>query len=285
MESSANTITLNIHQDIIEKLLQFHKMHKIPNILFNGMSGCGKSKIVKDFMDLIYQDIIVDKNKDDYIMWVNCAHGKGIKFVRDELKFFAKTHINTYNGNVFKSVILLNGDKLTSDAQSALRRCIELYNHTTRFFMTVEDKYQLIKPILSRFSEMYIPEPEINGELINIYKYNIDETFKLTNVYTKRITSLKNTIQKTLSPDISENDLIQFIVKLYNSAYSSLDIIYLLEKNFFKELVPETKKYELLIFIENIKKEFRDERWLMMYIFYFIYFDKEIKLDKKIFII
>ena len=32
-------------------------------------------------------------------MFVNCAQGKGIKFIRDDLKFFAKTHINFKNGN------------------------------------------------------------------------------------------------------------------------------------------------------------------------------------------
>ena len=26
----------------------------------------------------------------EYVMYVNCAHGKGIRFIRDELKFFAK---------------------------------------------------------------------------------------------------------------------------------------------------------------------------------------------------
>ena len=67
-------------------------------------------------------------------MYVNCAHGKGIKFIREELKFFAKTNINLKEGEIFKSIVLLNADKLTIDAQSALRRCIELFNHTTRFF-------------------------------------------------------------------------------------------------------------------------------------------------------
>ena len=68
-------------------------------------------------------------------MDVNCAHGKGIKFVREELKFFAKT--NMKNKCNFKTVILSNADKLTVDAQSALRRCIELFSHTTRFFIII----------------------------------------------------------------------------------------------------------------------------------------------------
>ena len=109
-----------IHQNIKNKLDYFHKNKKIPNIIFNGPSGSGKSKLVNEFITLIY-----DNNKEkikDFVMYVNCAHRKGIKFIREELKFFAKTHINSNGGDTFKSIILLNGDKLTMDAQSALRR-------------------------------------------------------------------------------------------------------------------------------------------------------------------
>lgn len=124
---------LIIHENIMEKLKYFHSIHKIPNILFNGPSGSGKSTLVNDFISLIY-----DGNKDkirDLVMYVNCAHGKGIKFIREELKFFAKTQINSNGGGfVFKSIVLFNADKLTMDAQSALRRCIELFSFNTRFF-------------------------------------------------------------------------------------------------------------------------------------------------------
>ena len=94
-------------------------------------------------------------------MHVDCAQGKGIKFVREELKFFAKSHINITKTNIFKTIVMANADKLTIDAQSALRRCIEVYNHTTRFFIVIEDKYKLLKPILSRFCEIFIPAPII----------------------------------------------------------------------------------------------------------------------------
>ena len=146
---------LEIHETIYDKLKYFHTNHTIPNIIFHGPSGCGKKTIVNNFLNLIY-----DQNKEkikDFVMNVNCAHGKGIKFIREELKFFAKTHINSNGGDIFKSIVLLNADKLTMDAQSALRRCIELFSHTTRFFIIVEDKYKLLKPILSRFCEIYVP--------------------------------------------------------------------------------------------------------------------------------
>ena len=127
-------MTLRIHTDITDKLYNYIEMNKIPNLLFHGVSGCGKKTILQNFLKKIYNDDdIIMKN---YIMHVNCAHGKGIKFIREDLKFFAKTNINIQNGKRFKSIVLLNADKLTIDAQSALRRCIELFSHCTRFFFS-----------------------------------------------------------------------------------------------------------------------------------------------------
>ena len=113
-------------------------------------------------------------------MYVNCSHGKGIKFIRDELKFFAKTHINSNGGDIFKSIVLLNGDNLTMDAQSALRRCIELFSYNTRFFIIIEDKNKLLNPILSRFCEIYIPEyVNEKNEVINLHKHFIEDKHNL----------------------------------------------------------------------------------------------------------
>jgi len=263
-------MSLPIHQNIKSKLEYFHSIHKIPNIIFNGPSGSGKSTIVNDFVSLIYEG-----NKEiikDFVMYVNCAHGKGIKFIRDELKFFAKTHINSNGGNTFKSIILLNGDKLTMDAQSALRRCIELFSHNTRFFIIVEDKYKLLKPILSRFCEIYVPEPEYKGKTINLYKYNLDETFKLTNVKQSKNEWLKKELQKPIT------DLVAFSIKLYEKGYSALDLIKLLEDAIsFK--IDDKKRYELLVAFNKVRKEFRNEKLLLLFIMNFIFLDVETNLD------
>jgi len=104
---------LEIHQLIKEKLKYFYTIHKIPNIIFHGPSGSGKRTLLNEFIHTIYNN---DKELiNNLVMYVNCAHGKGIKFIRDDLKFFAKTHINSNGGDTFKSIILLNADKLTMD--------------------------------------------------------------------------------------------------------------------------------------------------------------------------
>ena len=273
-------MTLEIHQNIKEKLNYFHSVHKIPNIIFNGPSGSGKSTIVNDFISLIY-----DGNKEkikDFVMYVNCAHGKGIKFIREELKFFAKTHIHSNGGDMFKSIVLFNGDKLTMDAQSALRRCIELFSHNTRFFIIVEDKYKLLKPILSRFCEIYIPEPEYNGNPINLYKYNLKETFKLTNLKTQRNDLLKKDIYKVMNKSITINELQSFVTKLYEKAYNALDIIKLIEDGIFE--LEQDKRYELLVAFNKIRKEFRNEKLLIMFVLNFIFLDKTTCLENMTFI-
>ncbi len=43
-------MTLEIHQNIKNKLAYFYEIRKIPNIIFNGSSGSGKSTIVNDFI-------------------------------------------------------------------------------------------------------------------------------------------------------------------------------------------------------------------------------------------
>ena len=271
---------LDIHKDIYEKLKYFVEIKKIPNIIFNGSSGSGKSTIVNEFISLIYEGN--NEKIKELVMYVNCAHGKGIKFIREKLKFFAKTHLHSNGGNTFKSIILFNGDKLTMDAQSALRRCIELFSHNTRFFIIVEDKYKLLKPILSRFCEIYISEPEYKGKPINLYKYNLEETFKLTDIKNQRNDWLKKNIEKYVKLNMTVEELQSFVTKLYEKAYNTLDIIKLIEDGYFS--LDQEKRYELLIAFNKIRKEFRNEKLLLMFVINFTFLDNKTCLDNMTFI-
>ena len=58
--SKSSLNLLNIHENIVEKLKYFHKVQKIPNIIFHGQSGCGKKTLLSDFIKLIYDN---DKEK------------------------------------------------------------------------------------------------------------------------------------------------------------------------------------------------------------------------------
>jgi DNA polymerase III delta prime subunit len=269
---------LDIHKLVKEKLEYFKSIHKIPNIIFHGSSGSGKRTIVNDFIHKIY-----DNKREiikSFVMYVNCSHGKGIKFIREELKFFAKTHINSNGGNTFKSVVLLNADKLTLDAQSALRRCIELFSHNTRFFIIAEDKYNLMKPILSRFCEIYIPEPVIDDKIINLYQYNLNKIFNLSDLKQQKIEWLKKELTKSVNKKTNLEDLMLLCTKLYEKAYSALDIINLLENtNFLESILSIEKRYELLICFNRVRKEFRNEKLLILFMLNFVFLSSELSLE------
>ncbi len=271
-------MSLPIHQSIKNKLNYFHEIHKTPNLLFHGPSGSGKRTIVNDFIHKIYDN---DREKiKAFVMYVNCSQGKGIKFIRDELKFFAKTHINSNGGNTFKSIVLLNADKLTMDAQSALRRCIELFSHNTRFFIVAEDKYNLMKPILSRFCEIYVPEPVINNKIINLYQYNINEVFQMTTIKSQRLDWLKRELSKYTDKKLIINDLFLLCAKLYERSYSGLDIMNLLENpKFLENYMSVEKRYELLVCFNRVRMEFRNEKLLMLFILNFVFLSSELSLE------
>ena len=238
----------NVHINIKNQLDNFINSKRIPNILFHGPSGSGKRKIVFDFINKINNNI---EDKRQNVFHVNCAHGKGIKFIREEVKFFAKMHINNYEGNKFKCIILSNADKLTIDAQSALRRCIELFSHNTRFFIIIEDKSKLLKPIVSRFSDIYIPYPIINNKIQNLHNLEINYENK----------SKLNFLKKNLE-NLENSCIINLSEKFYNKAINYLDLIDYIKFN----LKDNNLKYTFLLIIQKIKKEFRDEKLIILFI-------------------
>ena len=275
-----NSNLLQIHTDIQQKLKYFIEIKKIPNIIFHGVSGCGKRTLVKLFIQDIYNN-----NKEsikNYVMEVNCAHGKGIRFIREELKLFARTNINLKDGETFKTIVLSNADKLTIDAQSALRRCIELFSHSTRFFIIVEDKYKLLKPILSRFCEIFVPEPIINHKVINLHKYAIKETFGLDKLAKNKVESIKRELEYGGNDNENKEytlvELLEMCTKFYEKGYNSLDIIKCIEMS-PPSRISDEKKYDFMIAFNKIRKEFRNEKILMLFILHFFLFRSNMNLE------
>ena len=223
-----------------DKLDFFIESKRIPNIIFHGEAGSGKKKLLIDFIHKIY-----NYNKEDiqqYVMFINCAFGKGIKFIRDELKHFAKTNIH----GQFKSIVLFNAEKLTVDAQSALRRCIEQFYFNTRFFIVTDDKFKLLKPILSRFSEIHI------------------SGIKQSTVVNPKFAQLMN----ELTPDT----ILKTATIMYEQAFSAIDL-----ENYVNHECT-TDKYKWLMYYSKIKSEFRNEVLLLYVLLYLYVFRTEISV-------
>lgn len=258
-----------LHEDIKTQLTQFYESKKIPNIIFHGSSGTGKRSIVHWFLNMIYNE-----NKQlmkTNVMLVNCAHGKGIKFIREELKFFAKTNIQSNKGVLFKTIVLLNADFLTIDAQSALRRCIELFSINTRFFIIVENKNKLLNPILSRFCEVYIPEyvDPYSGDILNLHRHYLATKYDLEKENEERESLFKTAVEKIKRKrETTHMDLVNLSSQLYESGYSCLDLIGWVKKH---SEMSENEKSRIVICFDKVRSEYRCEKFLLLYMFDFIF--------------
>ena len=250
----------SVHEDILARLKQFGEAKMVPNIIFHGPSGSGKSRLVTDFLRLIYSGD--RKLMAEFVLTVNCAHGKGIKFVREDLKLFSKVNVPVQSGVPFKSIVLLNADKLTTDAQSALRRCIELFSNATRFFIIIEDKYKLLKPILSRFCDVHVPLPHVDGAPVNLHKYRVECELKMNTDKIARLKWLRKQIPRP-GAQCEYKDCSYLSEKLYQKGLSALDLMrYVEESTQYDEL----EKTDILMCIYRIKKEFRNEKFVMFFI-------------------
>ena len=262
---------LNIHENIRQKLHSFYVSNRIPHIIFYGTSGSGKQTIVYDFLKEIYHGS--EQKIKANVMFVNCAHGKGIKFIRDELKFFAKTNVQFNSGIFFKTIVLLNADHLTMDAQSALRRCIELFSHNTRIFIIVENKNKLLNPILSRFCEIYVPEyMDTNGKITNLHQWQIQQTYTFEEHQKKEhYVFLDELLREFYSKNKEKEDqitLVEYASTMYENGISSLDFIEWIKKT---ELWTDLQKSNICMCYSKIKPEFRSEKLLMFYLLDFLY--------------
>lgn len=249
---------------IWQKLMKFYNANEIPHLLFYGTSGNIKKNIIKQFIRVIYQNNQLYIN--DNVMFVNCLHGKGIKFIREELKLFARQNIQSHNNTSisFKSIVLLHADYLTVDAQSALRRCIEQYSYNTRFFMIVEHKNKLLIPILSRFCEIYV-QPETSF----LQKIEEIRTDKNSIVIVNELTSLF--AKWNIGKHSTKEQLVEFTNYLYNDGISSYDLI-----SYIQNLTPVP--IHVIIYFYKIKSEYRNERLLMTCLLSQLYYGNDERL-------
>jgi replication factor C subunit 2/4 len=73
----------------------------------------------------------------------------GIDVVRNRIKTFAQKKVTLPQGR-HKLVILDEADSMTTGAQQALRRTMEIYSNTTRFAFACNQSNKIIEPIQSR---------------------------------------------------------------------------------------------------------------------------------------
>lgn len=252
-------IMLPIHPQLQKQLDTFCDNKTVPNIIFHGSSGSGKKTIVLNFVSRIYNNNkkIIKEN----VLFINCSQDKGIKYIREELKTFAKYNIHISHDIPFKTIIMLNFDNLSNDAQSVMRRIIEIFINT-RFFIIVENKNKLLNPIISRFCSIYIPEHIIDSKIINLHKYHLELSLENKTLFQKDVIT-------DILLHIHEKNAFYESARLYEMGISCYDIINVIKSGCITNILEKTKS-EILMKYYILKKEYRCEKLLMFHIFTFL---------------
>ena len=143
-----NVLTDFIINDNNKALIESFKAKKeIPNLLFVGTPGLGKTTLAK---------IIVNNILECQYLYINASDENGIDTIRTKVTSFAQT--KSIDGTI-KVIILDETDGLSMDAQRALRNTMEEFAKITRFILTANYKYRVINALQSRCQSIDLTPP------------------------------------------------------------------------------------------------------------------------------
>jgi len=132
--------------EIVSRLKNFVKERNLPHLLLVGPAGVGKTTSILALAQDLY-----GPSYRNFILELNASDERGIDVVREKVKNFARTA--AISSDVpFKILIMDEADSLTSAAQHALRRTMEIYTKTCRFCLIGNYSENIIEPIQSRCS-------------------------------------------------------------------------------------------------------------------------------------
>jgi replication factor C small subunit len=128
--------------NILKSLKNYAEKGDIPNLLFAGPPGVGKTASAVAIAREIYGE-----NWRENFLEMNASDERGIDVVRQDVKSFARS---STTGADFRIIFLDEADSLTSDAQAALRRTMEQFASNVRFILSCNYSSQIIEPLQSR---------------------------------------------------------------------------------------------------------------------------------------
>ena len=161
-------------------LLELSKNSTFPHLIFYGPPGAGKKTRMSCFLAAFYGDGVYKssvqqkevKVKSSNIQYIVTSSNYHLEFNPADLgnndRNIVSTVIKETASSVqldpnmqksFKTIVIHEADKLSKDAQSALRRMMEKYSSNMRLILIVNDISNILDPIRSRCFAMRVPIP------------------------------------------------------------------------------------------------------------------------------
>ena len=132
------------NKEAVERLGAMAATGNMPNLIFTGPPGIGKTTSI-----LCLAHTLLGPSYKDAVLELNASDDRGIDVVRNKIKMFAQKKVTLPPGR-HKIILLDEADSMTSAAQQAMRRTMELYSSTTRFALACNASEKIIEPIQSR---------------------------------------------------------------------------------------------------------------------------------------
>ena len=214
---------------------------EIPNLLFVGTPGIGKTTIAR----IIVQDIL----KCQYL-YINASDENGIDTIRTKVSNFSQT--KSLDGKV-KVVILDEADGITIDGQRALRNTME-YSGYTRFILTANYKHKIIPAIQSR-TQYFDLNPDIHDVTARVLFILKAEKIKIPS---EQKTGLARIIKDSF-PDIRKiiNTIQKYCVTGTLSVKETVDRNELVDK--IHKFLKQDKSIDLRKFLIENESEFQGD--------------------------
>lgn len=209
---------------IKQKIKKWIEENQIPNLLFIGPAGVGKSSLLK---------IICNSLNCDFLI-LNLSDERGIDTIRNKIKVFA----TTYSEKPLKVLGLDEFDFCTPEGQAALRNLIESTSKYCRYILTANYENKIIDPIKSRTMKIEFKDIDKN-DFIN-YLANICKKEKI---------------------NYNENDLKKLMLYTYPDLRKAINILQQISFdnkiniNLLDEKIIDPTKYILKLIKEKNYKE------------------------------
>jgi len=187
------------NKDVYDNVFKPEFLNNLTHLIVNGKNGSGKRSLIKCLVKELYGNVKTEKtlfnvntygNKIDEVLLEKSPYHIIVKpnnsafdkyVLQDIIKNFAQiTTINSHASYNYKLVIIDCIDKLSRQAQNALRRTMEEYMGNCKFIFICYQLHRIIEPLKSRCSLILVKNPSEDDIFKTLFHITALEDIKLS---------------------------------------------------------------------------------------------------------